>query len=89
MLHHEYDIEENADVAQCEFDRISRHSGPIMLQIAVDSKLSNRQYSTHEVKEYLVDGPAVRRVVSIVGEDLRHVFDERDEELDVGDGIYL
>lgn len=79
MLSNEDDIKEYANISQCQFDRVSSDSRPVSLPIAVCCKLHEREYTPNKIEEYLQYGPAFCRVVSVVREDLRHVFYKCDD----------
>lgn len=89
MLCYEYDVEEHTDVPQSQLDRIARYARPVALQVAIDAQLQNREDTPSKVKQDLSNRPALRALILVIREDLRHVLDEGDEELDVGDGIDL
>lgn len=89
MLDDKYHIEEYADVSEHQLDRISGDPRPVALQIRINTQLRNRQCATRKIEQDLCYGPSMCGVVSIIRKDLRHIFDESNNELDVRYGIDL
>lgn len=89
MLYDENDIEEYADIAQSQLYWVSGYACPVSLQIAVDSELQDRKDSAYKIEKDALDRPANGRFIVVVRDYLRSIFDESDEELDVGYGVYL
>ncbi len=89
MLRKETNVKEHADVAQSELHRVSYNPRPIMLAIRIDGELTEREHATTEVKQYLVDRPTARRLISMVGEKLWHIFENRYQKLNIGNGVNL
>jgi len=89
MLDDENDIEQQADIRQSELDRVADQSRPIRLQRAVDHQLQQAQNPARGVQENLVDRPAGGRLSPEIRRDLRDVFAEREDQLDVSQGVNL
>lgn len=87
MLHDEHGIIKEGDVSKRKLDRIARDAAPVTLKIAIDALLRNAEHSAQEIEEDLPYAPALCALVPPVGESLRRVLDERDEHLDIADGV--
>lgn len=87
MLQHEEHIKKDANLAQAKLDRVARDAAPVVLEVAVDALLADAQESAPEVQQDGPDAPALGALVAEVGEQLRRVLDERDDELDVANGV--
>lgn len=57
MLHQEYDVEEDGDIAKAKFDWIPCNAGPVSFQRRVDEKLHIGKDAARDVKQDRVDGP--------------------------------
>jgi len=89
MLDDEDDIKYQADVRQPKLHRIAGQSRPVGLQCAVDEKLQQAQDATTEVQEYLTNRPAHCGFAVEVRRRLWDVFEDREEEFDVGQAVDL
>ncbi|CAG9999814.1 unnamed protein product [Clonostachys byssicola] len=77
----------HARVAEHELDRVARDAAPVVLEVAVDPLLCDAQDPAQHVQEDLPDAPPLCALVAVVGDHLRRVLDERDDDLDVPDGV--
>src|SRR5690348_14865364 len=87
MLGHENQVVEHGYVAQGELDRVAGDAGPVSLDVTVNGLLADAQDAAGEVEQDLQDAPALGGAVAVVDNDLGRVFDERDDQLDVRDGV--
>ena len=84
MLKHEKDVESDGKHSESEFGRIPEDVGPIIAVVSIHEHLSHAQNPAREIQQDIADTPTERAFTTIVEEGLRDVFDERDEDLDVG-----
>ena len=89
VLRDEDDIEQQTDVCQAEFDRVARQAAPVCLQRAVNKQLNHAQESAAEVEQLLSDRLSDGRLPLEVGEDLRDIFPDGQNQFDVLDSIDL
>ena len=89
VLRDKDDIEQQADVCQAKFNRVACQSAPVCLKRAVDQKLNHAQEPAAEIKQLLGDGPSDCRLPFEVGEDLRNVFPDGQDQFDVLNSINL
>ncbi|KAG7146420.1 hypothetical protein HYQ46_004783 [Verticillium longisporum] len=87
MLGHENQVVDHGHVAEGKLDGVARDARPVALQVRVDALLRAGQEAADKVQEDLQDGPALGRLVPVVGDDLGRVLDKSDDKLDVGHGI--
>lgn len=87
MLPHEDSIIDHRHVPQRKLYRIPRDPRPVSLQPRVNALLRDGENPAREVEQDLPDGPAPRRLIPVVGDDLRRELDQRHDELDVRDGV--
>lgn len=88
VLEHENGVKHQAAVAERKLYGVAGDAAPVTLKVAVDTKLRQAQDASHYVEDDLPDAPAARALVMVVGEDLRRIFDQRHQELDVANGVY-
>lgn len=89
MLHHEEQIKDNRDVGQDEFGRIARNPAPISVEAGIDEELNKGEDAADEVEEDHLDFPVLGGFALEVEPGLGNVFDNGEEEFDVGDDVYL
>lgn len=87
MLPNKDSIINHRDIPQRKLHRVPRNARPVALQPRVNALLRNGEDPARDVEEDLPDGPPPRRLVPVVGDDLRRELDERDDELHVRDGV--
>lgn len=87
MLGHKHQIVEHAHIAQRELSRVTRDAGPVALQPGVKEELGDAEDAAQEVQQDLADAPALGAAVPEVIRELGSVLDQRDEQLDVRDGV--
>ena len=87
MLGHEDGVVGHADVAEDELDGVAGYAAPVALEVAVEALLGDAEDAAGEVEEDLPDAPAAGALVAVVGEDLRGVLCQGDDDLDVADGV--
>jgi hypothetical protein len=88
VLDYEDGVKHEAAVAKRKLYRVACDATPVMLEVAVDTKLRQAQDTSNHVEEDLPDAPAARALVTVVCEDLGCEFDQRHQELDVAKGIH-
>lgn len=89
MLDYEQQIKQDGDIPQQELQWVPRHAAPVLLEGRVQNQLPNRQHTPGKVKQNLPDIPPNGGLAFVVNPCLGHVFDNRDDELHVGDSIEL
>ena len=87
MLDEEDEIKGDAEVAETEFDRIPGNAGPVPLQAGVEHELGDGEDAAGEIQHDLFDAPTHGGFTLVVDQDLRNVFDDGDDELDVTDRV--
>ena len=89
VLTQEDGVKGHADGAQAKFDGVAGDTGPVALHGRVEHELNERQEAAGEVQQDLLDAPAGGRLARVVDPHLRHVLDDRHDQLDVADGVDL
>lgn len=89
MLCYEYNIKEEADVAQTELCGISSDPRPVSLKTCVYQKLCHRQDTTSEIEEYLPDRPSLSAFALVIEVGLGNIFQKCCDELDVSEDVDL
>lgn len=89
VLRDENDIEQQTDVCQAKFDRVACQSTPVCLQGTVYQQLDHAQKPAAEIEQLLGNGPPDCGLPLEVGEDLRDIFPDGQDQLNVLDGINL
>lgn len=87
VLEHENGVKKQAAVAEQKLYGVACYATPVMLEVAVDTKLRQAQDASNHVEEDLPNAPAARALVTVVGEDLGRKLDQRHQEFDVARGI--
>lgn len=88
VLEHENGVKHQAAVAEHKLYGVACDAAPVALEVAVDTKLRQAQDASNHIEDDLPDAPAARALVTVVGEDLGRIFDQRHQELDVANGVY-
>lgn len=89
VLCDEDNIEHQTDVGKAKLHRVTSQTTPIRLQGAVYEELKHAEHATAEVQQLLRYRPADGGLALEVGEDLRNVLPDREDELDVLDRVDL
>lgn len=87
VLEDEDAVKNQAAVAKRQLHRVARDAAPVVLQVAMDAELGQAQDSSDDIEDDLPDAPTTRALVAVVCEDLGRVLDQRDQELDIADGV--
>lgn len=88
VLKHEDGVKHQAAVTEHKLYGVACDAAPVMLEVAVNTKLRQAQDTSNHVEDDLPDAPAARALVAVVCEDLGRIFDQCHQELDVANGVY-